>query len=138
MNTCSCTLHFKKISACSKVFVVCVICCGENQRCPSMIYLYLYVNFKFNYVLTRNVRGVPRFSYELANFFWRFPNEFAMIRMRYRCKIVEVGNRPVRGRIDRQYGRLRHHSLVYLSSQFNFRQVAKGTRDRVEMLLEYY
>ena len=104
-----------------------------------MIYLYLYVNFKSNYVLTCNVRGVPRFSYELAKFFWRFPNEFAMIRMRYRCKIVEVGNRPVRGRIDRQYGRLRHHSLVYLPSQFfNFRQVAKGTRDRVEMLLEHY
>ena len=83
-----------------------------------------------------DVRGVPRFSYELAEFFWRFPNEFAMIRMRYRCKIVEVGNRPVRGRIDRQYGRLRHHSLGYLPSQlFNFRQVAEGTRDRAEMLL---
>jgi hypothetical protein len=61
--------------------------------------------------------------------FWRFPNEFAMIRMRYRCKIVEVGNQPVEGRIDRQYGRLRHHSLGYLPSQFfDFRQVAEVTR----------
>jgi hypothetical protein len=83
-----------------------------------------------------NVRGVPRFSYELANFFWRFPNEFAMIRMRYQYKIVEVGNQPVQGRIDRQYGRLRHHNLGYLPSQiFDFRQVAEGTRNRVEILL---
>ena len=81
-----------------------------------------------------NVRGVPTFSYELAEFFWRFPNEFAMIRMRYRCKIVEVGNQPVQGRIDRQYGQLRHYSSGYLSSQFfNSRQVAEGTRDRAEV-----
>ena len=58
-----------------------------------------------------NVQGVPRFSYELSDFFWRFPNEFAVIQMRYQCKSVEVGNRLVQGRIDRQYGRLRHHSL---------------------------
>ena len=62
-----------------------------------------------------------------------------MIQMRYRCKIVEVGNQPVQERIDRQYGRLRHHSLGYLPSQcFNFKQVAEGTRDRAEMLLGYY
>ena len=61
-----------------------------------------------------------------------------MIRIRYRCRIVEVGNRPVRGRIDWQYGRLRHHSLGYLASQvFNFRQVAEGTMERAEMLLGY-
>jgi hypothetical protein len=84
-----------------------------------------------------NVRGVLRFSYKLAEFFWRFPSEFAMIRMRYRCRIVEVGNQPVQGRRDRQYGRLRHHSLGYLPSQFfDFRQVAEGTRNRAEMLLE--
>ena len=65
-----------------------------------------------------NVRGVPRISYELAKKIWRFPNEFAMIRMRYRCKIVEVRNQLVQGRIDRQYGRLRHHNLGYLPSQF--------------------
>ena len=85
---------------------------------------------------TTIVRRVLTFSYELAEFFWRFPNEFAMIRMQYRCKIVEVGNQPVQGIIDRQYGQLRHHSSGYLPIQFfNFRQVAKGTRDRVEMLL---
>jgi hypothetical protein len=83
-----------------------------------------------------NVRGVLRFSYELAEVFWRFPDEFAMIRMTYRCKIVEVGNQPVEGRIDRQYGRLRHHSLGYLPSHFfDFRQVVEGTRNRKEMLL---
>ena len=38
-----------------------------------------------------NERGVPNFSYELAEFFWRFPNVFAMIRTRYRLKIVKVG-----------------------------------------------
>ena len=59
-----------------------------------------------------------------------------MIRMRYRYKIFEVGNQPVQGRIDRQYGRLGHHSLGYLLSQFfDFRQVAEGTRNRAEMLL---
>ena len=59
-----------------------------------------------------------------------------MIRMRYRCKIVELGNQPVQGRIDWQYGRLRHHSSGYSPSQFfHFRQVAEGTRDRAEMLL---
>ena len=63
-----------------------------------------------------NVQGVPRFSYELAGVFWRFPNEFAMIRMRYQCKIVEVRNRPVQGRIGWQYGWWRHHSLGYLPS----------------------
>ena len=31
-----------------------------------------------------------------------------MIRMRYRCKIVEAGNQPFQGRIDRQYGQLMH------------------------------
>ena len=77
--------------------------------------------------------------YELADIFLRFLNELAMIRMRYRCRIVEVGNRPVRGRIERQYGQLRHHDLGYLPSQlFNCRQVAEGTRDRAEMLLGYY
>ena len=35
---------------------------------------------------------VPNFSYEQAEFFWRFPNEFAMIQTRYRIKIVKVGN----------------------------------------------
>jgi len=39
-----------------------------------------------------NEWGVLRFSYELAEFFWRFPNELIMIRMMYWCKIVEVGN----------------------------------------------
>jgi hypothetical protein len=59
-----------------------------------------------------------------------------MIRMRYRCKIVEVENQPVQGRVDRQYGRLRHHNLGYLSSNFfDFRQVAEGTRNRAKMLL---
>ena len=59
-----------------------------------------------------------------------------MIWMSYRCKIVEVGNQPVQGRINPQYGRLRHHSLGFLLSQFfHFRQVAKGTRDRAEMLV---
>ena len=77
-----------------------------------------------------NVRGVPRFSYELAKKIWRFPNEFAMIRMTYRCKIVEVRNQPVQVRIDWQYGRLRHHSLGYLQSHFfYFRQVAEGTKN---------
>ena len=81
-----------------------------------------------------NVRGVPRFSYKLAEIFWRVPKECAMIRMTYRCKIVEVGNQLVQGRIGRQYGWLRHHSLGYLLSQlFNFRQVAEGTRDRAKM-----
>ena len=36
--------------------------------------------------------GVPSFSYELAEFFWRFPNEFEMLRTRYRLKIGKVGN----------------------------------------------
>ena len=59
-----------------------------------------------------------------------------MIRMRYRCKIVEVGNQPLQGRIDWQYGRLRHHNLGYKLSQFfDLRQVAEGTRNRAEMLL---
>ena len=59
-----------------------------------------------------------------------------MIRMRYRSKIVEVGIQRVQGRMDRQYGWLRHHSLGYLPSHFsNFRQVAEGTRDRAGMLL---
>ena len=67
-----------------------------------------------------NVRGVPRFGYKLAEVLWRFPNEFAMIRMTYRCKIVEVGNQPVEWRIDRQYGRLKNHSLGYLPSHSYF------------------
>ena len=59
-----------------------------------------------------------------------------MIQMRHRCKIVEVGNQVVQGRIDCQYGRLRHHSLGYLLSQiFDYMQVAEGTRNRAEMLL---
>jgi hypothetical protein len=62
------------------------------------------------------VWGVQRFRYELPKFFWRFLNEFAMIWMRYQWKILEIGNQPVQGRIDRQYGRLRHHSLGYLPS----------------------
>ena len=61
-----------------------------------------------------NVRGVPRFSYKVVNFFWRIPNEFIMIRMRYRCKIIKVGNRLVQGRIDQQYGQFRYHSLGFL------------------------
>ena len=84
-----------------------------------------------------NVRGVPRFSYELADFFWKFPNEFTMIRMRYRCKIIEDGNQPVQGRIDWQYGikvqdfyRVNFYQIIV-----HFRQVAEGTRDRAEMLL---
>ena len=57
-----------------------------------------------------------------------------MIRMRYQCKIVKVGNRPVQMRKDWQYGRLRQHILGYLPSQFlNFKQVAEGTRDRAEI-----
>ena len=84
--------------------------------------------------MTTNVWGVLRFSYEIAEFFWRFPNEFVMIGMRYPCKIVEIGNRPVQGRIDRQYGQLRHRSLGYSSRMiFYFRQVAEGTRDRAEI-----
>jgi hypothetical protein len=59
-----------------------------------------------------------------------------MIWMRYGCKIVEVGNQLAEGRIDWQYGRLRHHSLGYLPSLFfDFRQVAEGTRSRTAMLL---
>ena len=42
--------------------------------------------------IVSNERGVPNFSYELDKKFWRFPNEFAMIRTRYRLKIVKVGN----------------------------------------------
>ena len=42
--------------------------------------------------LENNERGVPNFSYELAENFWRFPNEFATIRTRYRLKIVQVRN----------------------------------------------
>ena len=78
-----------------------------------------------------NVRGVLKFSYELAGFFWRFPNEFAIIRMKYGCKIVKVGNQSIQMRKYPQYGRLRHHILGYLPSRFsNFRQVTEGTRDR--------
>jgi hypothetical protein len=56
-----------------------------------------------------------------------------MIQMRYRCKIVEVAYQPVQGRIDWQYGRLRHHSSKILPNQnFHFRQVAEGTKDRAE------
>ena len=74
-----------------------------------------------------NVQGVLRLSYELANFFSRFPNEFEMIGMKYRCKIDEVRNQLVHGRIDRQYGWLRHHSLGYLPRvSFYFKQVAEG------------
>ena len=39
-----------------------------------------------------NERGVPNFSYKLAEIFWTFPNEFTMIRRRYRLKIVKVRN----------------------------------------------
>ena len=39
-----------------------------------------------------NVRGVPSFSYELAEIFWRFPNKFEMFRTRYRLKNGKVGN----------------------------------------------
>ena len=86
------------------------------------------------FMLERNERGVPNFSYELAEIFWRFPNEFAMIWTRYRLKIVKVGNWPVQMRNDRQFSRLRHHILGYLPSQFlKFRQVAEGTRDRAEI-----
>ena len=57
-----------------------------------------------------------------------------MIQMRYRLKIVKVGNRPVQMRKDRQYSRLRYHILGYLPSQFlNFRQLAEETRDRAEI-----
>ena len=84
--------------------------------------------------LLPNVRGVPSFGYELAKKIWRFPNELAIIRTRYRLKIVKVGNWPVQMRKDRQYSRLRHHILGYLPSQFlNFRQVAEGTRDMAEI-----
>ena len=62
----------------------------------------------------RNVWEVLRFSYELAEIFWRFPNEFVMIWMRCQCKIFKVRNQPVQGRIDWQYGQLRHHILGYL------------------------
>ena len=79
-----------------------------------------------------NVRGVRRFSYELANFFWRYLKEFAIIGMRYQCKIVEVGNQLVQGRIDRQNGQLRHHGLGYLPRVIVSRQVVEWTRDRVE------
>ena len=44
-----------------------------------------------------NVWRVPRFSYELAKMTWSFPNKFAMIRMEYQCKIVEVGNDRFKG-----------------------------------------
>ena len=36
------------------------------------------------YEVLINERGVPNFSYQLAEIFWRFLNEFAMIRTRYR------------------------------------------------------
>ena len=53
------------------------------------------------------------------------------------CTIQEaITKRTKRTTLGWQYGRLRHHSLGYLSSQiFYFRQVAEGTRDREEMLL---
>ena len=34
VNTCSTTIHFKKINACSKVFVECTICFGEFKKPP--------------------------------------------------------------------------------------------------------
>ena len=37
-----------------------------------------------------------------------------MTGMRYQCKIMEVGNQTVQGRIGQQCGQLRHHSLRYL------------------------
>ena len=42
-----------------------------------------------------NVNDILRYSYKLAKQIWRFPNEFAMMRMRYLCKVVEVGKQPV-------------------------------------------
>ena len=41
-----------------------------------------------------NVNDILRYSYKLAKQIWRFPNEFAMMRMRYLCKVVEVGKQP--------------------------------------------
>jgi hypothetical protein len=109
---------------------VCEVALSYCIESLSLSHIYIYIDMGIN------VRGVPRFIYELAEIFWRFPNEFAMIRTRYRCKIIKVGNQPVHGRIDRQYGRLRHHNLGYLPSQFfDFRQVAEGTRNRAKMLL---
>ena len=59
-----------------------------------------------------------------------------MIGMRYHCKIVKVGNRLVQGRIDQQYGRLRHHNLEYLLRViFYFRKVIEGTRNGSTFLL---
>ena len=43
-------------------------------------------------LIVTNEHGVLNFGYELAENFWRFPNEFAMIRTRYRLKIVKVRN----------------------------------------------
>jgi len=65
-----------------------------------------------------NKQRVLRFNYELVKKNWRFPYEFAMIGLRYGCKIVEVGNRPIQGKIDQQYDWLRHYSLKYLSRIF--------------------
>jgi len=39
-----------------------------------------------------NQRGVPTFSYELADFFLRFPNELQMFRMRLRMEKKIFGN----------------------------------------------
>ena len=39
MNTCSFTMHFKKISALSKVFVECKICIGELAEASSSFQL---------------------------------------------------------------------------------------------------
>ena len=60
---------------------------------------------------------------------------FTMIGMRYQCKIVEVGHRLVQRRIDRQYGRLRHHSLgIFTEGIFiYFTQVAEGIKDRARI-----
>jgi len=59
-----------------------------------------------------------------------------MIAMRYRCKIVEVGNLLVQRKIHWQYNELRHYSFKrYLPRIFFYgRQVAKGTRDRAEKI----
>jgi hypothetical protein len=46
----------------------------------------------YDLFIYHNERGVPNFSYELAEIFWRFPNEFTIIRTRYRLKIFKVGN----------------------------------------------
>jgi hypothetical protein len=76
------------------------------------VHKYPLLNTPLSHVVTKrkevwsNERVVPAYSYELAGWFWEFPNEFGKFRKGFRKKMKVSGNGPIRTKKCRHIGKL--------------------------------